>query len=132
MSDRTNVPARLRIVLLAGLAGVLMTVLCLFGAAEWMTSRRCSGMAAVPLATASLGIGSFCSGWLAAFLQKKRGLLCGAEQGLLFVLLLIALNLPSGLVLENTLLLRVVAAILCGCLGGALGIRCHTPKRSGG
>lgn len=131
MSDRMNVPARLRVVLLAGLAGVLMTVLCLFGAAGWMASRSCSGTLAAPLATASLGIGSFCSGWLAAFLQKKRGLFCGAEQGLLFVLLLIALNLPSGLTLENALLLRVAVVILCGCLGGAIGIRCRSSKRSG-
>ena len=131
MSEKKSLATGLWAFLLAGLAGVLVAVCSLLGFAAWMTAQHCSGSMAVPLATAAVGIGGFCSGWLAAFCKQERGLLCGAVQGLLFAALLFVLAVPSGMFTENAALMRFAAVILCGSLGGFLGVRCRGKKKFG-
>lgn len=123
MSEKKFSPAGSGIRLLASVVGILVLAGCLAEMAALMVSRELSGSAAAPLATAAAGISSFCSGWIAAFQKRERGLLCGAVQGLILSALLLILALPAGLPVENTVLLRAAAAIFCGCFGGFLGVR---------
>lgn len=127
MSEKKNFASVLRVWLLAGLVGVLASACSLLGFAAWMASHHCSGSAAVPLAAAAVGLGSFCSGWVTAFCKQERGLFCGIAQGLWFAALLFVLALPSGVFTESAAWMRFAAVILCGSLGGFLGVRSH-PK----
>ena len=77
MSEKKLFPAELRVLLLAGAVGVMVTAGGLAAMAALMTAQGYSGAAAQPLATAAVGAGSLCSGWIAAFCKKERGLLCG-------------------------------------------------------
>ena len=79
MSEKKLFPAELRVLLLAGAVGVMVTAGWLAAMAALMTAEGYSGAAAPPLATAAVGAGSLCSGWIAAFCKKERGLLwCSA------------------------------------------------------
>ena len=88
MSEKKLFPAELRVLLLAGAVGVMVTAGWLAAMAALMTAQGYSGAAAPPLATAAVGAGSLCSGWIAAFCKKERGLLCGLVQGLFYAALL--------------------------------------------
>ena len=96
MSEKKLFPAELRVLLLAGAVGVMVTAGGLAAMAALMTAQGYSGAAAPPLATAAVGAGSLCSGWIAAFCKKERGLLCGLVQGLFYAALLVVLSVPSG------------------------------------
>ena len=114
MSEKNLFPAELRVLLLAGAVGVMVT-------AGWL--------AAPPLATAAVGAGSLCSGWIAAFCKKEHGLLCGLVQGLFYAALLVVLSVPSGTLTEEPPLLRFAVLILCGSIGGLLGMVTREKKR---
>ncbi|MFR5989669.1 MAG: TIGR04086 family membrane protein [Faecalibacterium prausnitzii] len=72
---------------------------------------------------------SLCSGWIAAFCKKERGLLCGLVQGLFYAALLVVLSVPSGTLTEEPPLLRFAVLILCGSIGGLLGMVTREKKR---
>ena len=72
MSEKKLFPAELRVLLLAGAVGVMVTAGWLAAMAALMTAQGYSGAAAPPLATAAVGAGSLCSGWIAAFCKKER------------------------------------------------------------
>lgn len=131
MSENKNFVSVLRVWLLAGLVGVLASACSLLGFAAWMASHHCSGFVAVPLAAAAVGLGSFCSGWVTAFCKRECGLFCGIAQGLWFAALLFVLALPSGVFTESAAWMRFAAVILCGSLGGFLGVRSHPKKHLG-
>lgn len=131
MSEKKRFPAGAACWLLAGTIGVLVTAGCLSGMAVLMASRKFSGTAAAPLAMIAVGAGSFCGGWSAAFFQKQKGLACGTCQGILFAALLLVLSLPSDAFMENAALLRFAVCVLCGSIGGFLGVRCCGRKRIG-
>ena len=122
MSERKFIPADIRILLFSVLIGVMVTAGGLAGMAALMVSREISGSAAVPLATAATGTGSFFSGWFAAFCKREHGLIWGALQGLVLAALLFILALPAGVILENAILLRFAVMILCGSIGGFCGV----------
>ena len=122
MSEKNLFPAELRVLLLAGAVGVMVTAGWLAAMAALMTAQGYSGAAAPPLATAAVGAGSLCSGWIAAFCKKERGLLCGLVQGLFYAVLLVVLSIPSGTLTEEPPLLRFAVVILCGSIGGLLGM----------
>ena len=123
MSEKKLFPAELRVPLLAGAVGVMVTAGWLAAMAALMTAQGYSGAAAPPLATAAVGAGSLCSGWIAAFCKKERGLLCGLVQGLFYAALLVVLSVPSGT------LTRFAVVILCGSIGGLLGMVTREKKR---
>lgn len=114
MSEKNLFPAELRVLLLAGAVGVMVTAGWLAAMAALMTAQGYSGAAAPSLATAAVGAGSLCSGWIAAFCKKERGLLCGLVQGLFYAALLVVLSVPSGTLTEEPPLLRIAVLILCG------------------
>lgn len=120
MSEKNLFPAELRVLLLAGTVGVMVTAGGLAAMAALMTAQGYSGAVAPPLATAAVGAGSLCSGWIAAFCKKERGLLCGLVQGLFYAALLVVLSVPSGTLTEEPPLLRFAVLILCGSIGGLL------------
>ena len=63
------------------------------------------------------------------FAKKKRGLLCGLVQGLFYAALLVVLSVPSGTLTEEPPLLRFAVLILCGSIGGLLGMVTREKKR---
>ena len=134
MSEKNLFPAELRVLLLAGAVGVMVTAGWLAAMAALMTAQGYSGAAAPPLATAAVGAGSLCSGWIAAFCKKERGLLCGLVQGLFYAALLVVLSVPSGTLTEEPQpymggMTKIDVLILCGSIGGLLGMVTREKKR---
>ncbi len=95
---------------------------CMAGLAYLMARQGLSQAAAWPMASAAVCAGSLLSGWLAAFFQRSRGLLCGAIQGILFVLLLTIFGLWTGFSPTEMQLLRFALVFLFGCMGGIFGM----------
>lgn len=126
MLERTHAPAGL---LLGALAGVLVSTLCIMGAAAWMAKQGCSASMAWPLATASVCAGAFCGSALAAFWKKEQGLLTGLLMGALFILALGGLLMVSGSAFDMPVLLRMAAVLFCSSIGGLLGRTLGEKKR---
>ena len=97
-------------ILAALLVSLLLTGLLLAGSAAWQ------------FATAAVCIGTFAGGWLSAFLQKSRGLVCGAVEGLMMAGILIALLFLQDGVLSEMQELRYAMTICAGCTGGFCGM----------
>ena len=131
MSEQKLFPSQLQVLALAGGTGVIITAGCLAAMAALMAACSYSGAAAVPLATVAVGLGSLCSGWVAAFCKRERGLLCGLGQGLLYDALLVVLGMPSGTLTENASLMRLAVVVLCGSVGGFLGMAVRERKGHG-
>ena len=108
--------------LAALLVSLLLTGLLLAGSAAWMTKRELSQSTVWPFATAAVCIGTFAGGWLSAFLQKSRGLVCGAVEGLMMAGILIALLFLQDGVLSEMQELRYAMTICAGCTGGFCGM----------
>ena len=129
MSEKKIFLSQLRVLALAGGTGAVITAGCLAAMAALMASQGYSGAAAAPLATAAVGLGSLCSGCVAAFWKRERGLLCGLVQGFLYDALLVVLSMPSGTLTESTSLMRLAIVVLCGSVGGFLGMAGRERKR---
>ena len=70
--------------------------------------------------------------WQALLGSWHRPAACwGIAQGLWFAALLFVLALPSGVFTESAAWMRFAAVILCGSLGGFLGVRSHPKKHLG-
>lgn len=104
-----------------GIGGAFAGV-CMAGLAYLMAQQGLSQAAAWPMASAAVCAGSLLSGWLTAFFQRSRGLLCGALQGVLFVLVLAAFGLFAGFGLTEMQLARFALVFLFGCIGGIFGM----------
>lgn len=122
MSGTTSARSPAGPVLVSFVLGLLLTWLCLAGSAAWMERQELSRAAAWPLSTASVCFGTFAGGCLSAFLQKSRGLVCGAVEGLLMSGLLLALLFGNDGVLEQAQELRCAMTLCAGCLGGFCGM----------
>ena len=110
-------------------AGCCVTGACMAGLAALMAQKGLSQDVVWPMATCAVSAGSLFSGWLMAFWQKSRGLLCGVIQGALFVFLLLGLSLLSGAPPQEIQLVRFAVALLFGCIGGVLGLLRSERKR---
>lgn len=108
--------------LAAFIAGCVFSGICMAALAYLMIKLELSQSATWPLATGTVSAGSLLSGWLMAFWQKNRGLLCGVVQGSLFVFLLLLFVLMSGSLPEELQLIRFSITFLFGCMGGVLGM----------
>lgn len=95
---------------------------CMAGLAYLMARHGLSQAAVWPMASAAVCAGSLLSGWLAAFFQRSRGLVCGAIQGAMFVLLLTGFGLYAGFAPAEMQLVRFALVFLFGCLGGIFGM----------
>ena len=94
--------------------GGIFTAACMAGLAYLMANQS--------LAQSNVCAGSFCSGWLMAFFYHSRGLICGAIQGGLFVLLLLGFGLSEGIEPTEMQLARFALVFVFGCLGGVFSI----------
>ena len=116
MSGNGNSPAKFpagRALVSFG-AGCCVTGACMAGLAALMAQQGLSQDVAWPMATCAVSAGSLFSGWLMAFWQKSRGLLCGVVQGALFVFLLLCFGLLSGSPLQEMQLVRFGVTLLLG------------------
>lgn len=102
--------------------GILLTGILLAGSSAWMAKQELSQTAAWSFSTAAVCIGTFAGGWLSAFLQKSRGLVCGAVEGLLMAGLLVALLFGYGGFLGELQSLRCAMVVCAGCTGGFCGM----------
>ena len=130
MSEPRKFPAEILFYLLFSVLGLALTAACLAGAAQWMVMQGYSGTAAAPLATASVCIGSLLSALAAAFRKRERGLLTGALQSAALAGLLAILAMFAGTAQEPMLLIRLAAVLLCGGIGGLLGVTLRGRRRA--
>lgn len=104
-----------------GIGGVL-TGGCMAGLAYLMAHQSLPLSTAWPMVSAVVCAGSFCSGWLMAFFRRSQGLVCGALQGILFVLLLLGFGFSEGIAPDQLQLARFALVLVFGCLGGVFSI----------
>lgn len=102
--------------------GGIFTAACMAGLAYLMANQSLAQSNAWPMVSAIVCAGSFCSGWLMAFFYHSRGLICGAVQGGLFVLLLLGFGLSEGIEPTEMQLARFALVFVFGCLGGVFSI----------
>ena len=94
-----------------------------------MVKQGLTQEAAAPLATAAVCLGSFLSGLLMAILQKGKGLVWGAAEGVLFAGLLFILGTLYQSEWETIQFVRAGLVLLMGVLGGILGMLRTERKR---
>ena len=95
--------------------GGIFTAACMAGLAYLMANQSLAQSIAWPMVSAIVCAGSFCSGWLMAFFYHSRGLICGAVQGGLFVLLLLGFGLSEGIEPTEMQLTRFALVFVFGC-----------------
>lgn len=77
----------------------------------------------VPFATIGVSIAVFMASVLFAYLEGRKGLVCGISLGLaVFVLLWVANAINGDIGLTSLAVLKVIAFCCAGCIGGSLGI----------
>ena len=120
MSDTRTFPAgRILICFAVGVATVAGS---LAGCGGLMVARGLTQEAAYPLAAASLCLGRLLSGFLLAMLQKEKGLVWGATEGLLFVGALVLVGTLSQSEWAMSQFIRAGLVMMAGMLGGTLGM----------
>lgn len=76
----------------------------------------------LPMAMATLAIGAFASGIIAAKLGKSKGIICGAVSGIIFFVLVWIRSAIVGSTFGIELIIKAVIIILSSALGGIIGI----------
>lgn len=97
--------------------GGIFTAACMAGLAYLMANQSLAQSTAWPMVSAIV-----CAGRLMAFFYHSRGLICGAVQGGLFVLLLLGFGLSEGIEPTEMQLARFALVFVFGCLGGVFSI----------
>lgn len=128
MSEKKFLPGGIAAPLFSAFFGASITALTLFGMAHWMVYQGWSASKAAPLASVAVCVGSLCGGACAAFCKKERGLVNGAIQGLFFAGVLLLAALGDGNTVETSHLIRCAAVLLCGAVGGLLGMNLRDRK----
>ena len=122
MSEPRKFPAAaLSFALFCGL-GLAVTLACLAGAAQLMVQKGASGTIVVPLSTAAVCIGGLLSAFAAAAWKRQHGLVTGLIQGAPLAALVCIAAMLHGTSAEPILLIRIFLILLCGSVGGLLGI----------
>ena len=132
MSDTKKFPA-IGLLVVFGVGSVAAAV-SLAGFGWLMVKQGLTQESAAPLATAAVCLGSFLSGLLMAILQKGKGLVWGAAEGVLFAGLLFILGTVYKRQLyqsewETMQFVRAGLVLLMGVLGGVLGMLRTERKR---
>ena len=122
MSESRGFPAELLSFLLFGALGVAVTAAALAGFAQLMAGQGCSGSVVPMLATTAVCMGSLLCALAAAFRKKARGLLTGLLQSTFLAVPLVLSAVWNGTVAESAVVCRILALLLCGCIGGLLGV----------
>ena len=127
MSDTKKFPA-IGLLVVFGVGSVAAAV-SLAGFGWLMVKQGLTQESAAPLATAAICLGSFLSGLLMAILQKGKGLVWGAAEGVLFAGLLFILGTLYQSEWETMQFVRAGLVLLMGVLGGVLGMLRTERKR---
>ena len=103
--------------------GLVTAALWLLLAAALMTAVDLPDGVVSPIAVSALGLGSLFAGFLAARRIRKNGLVLGTLCGLLiFVVALFAGLSIFGRVQVGFSLFKLTVSVLCGAIGGVLGV----------
>ena len=122
MSESRGFPAELLSFLAFGMLGVAVTAAALAGFAQLMAGQGCSGSVVPILATTAVCMGSLLCALAAAFRKKARGLLTGLLQSTFLAVPLALSAVWNGTAAEPAVVCRLLAVLLCGCIGGLLGV----------
>lgn len=129
-SNSGGAAAILRPVVLGLMAGIIASMLALMLFSAVFVSRGLSDAAVMPLAIASMCIGAFLGGFIAARSHGVNGLLAGGLAGFLFFLVLYAVGaIMQQIDLGTLALVKLLACVLCGCIGGILGVNSSHKRR---
>ena len=130
MSESRGFPAELLSFLLFGALGVAVTAAALAGFAQLMAGQGCSGNVVPMLATTAVCMGSLLSALAAAFRKKARGLLTGLLQSTFLAAPLVLSAVWNGTASESAVVCRILAVLLCGCIGGLLGVTLRSRRHA--
>ena len=127
MRARTRTPSLFRCWLRPALVGVSVGIIGCVGLLMLMAmvvqSADVPRAAILPLAIAAAAIGAFLAGLTAAAMAGQKGLLMGAACGLaLWLLILLAGVARYTGVSGTSALIKLAALVLCGGIGGVLGV----------
>ena len=122
MFDSRCLPSELLSFLLFGALGVAVTAAALAGFAQLMAGQGCSGSGVPILATTAVCMGSLLCALAAAFRKKARGLLTGLLQSTFLAVPLVLSAVWNGTAAESAVVCRILAVLLCGCIGGLFGV----------
>ena len=105
------------------IAGAVLTVVfMMFGAAVMVKMQKVMYNMTVPFAMAALCIGALGGGYITARINKSMGMAVGAVCGTGVFLIMLAFGAVFGSKLGIVTLIRAVAAVISGALGGVLGV----------
>ena len=130
MSESRGFPAELLSFTLFGALGVAVTVAALAGFAHLMVGQGCSGSVVPVLATAAVCMGSSLCALAAAFRKKVRGLLTGLLQSTFLAVPLALSAVWNGTAAAPAVVCRILAVLLCGCIGGLLGVTLRSRRHT--
>ena len=115
MSESRSFPAELLSFLLFGVLGVAVTAAALTGFAQLMAGQGCSGSVAPILATTAVCMGSLLCALAAAIRDNGHRLLTGLLQ---------------STAAEPAVVCRILAVLLCGGIGGLLGVTLRSRRHT--
>ena len=130
MSESRGFPAELLSFLVFGVLEVAVTAAVLAGFAQLMAGQGCSGRVVPILATTAVCMGSLLCALAAAFRKKVHGLLTGLLQSTFLAVPLALSAVWNGTVTEPTVVCRNLAVLLCGCIGGVLGVTLRSRRHA--
>ena len=130
MSESRGFPAELLSLLLFGVLGVAVTAATLAGFAQLMAGQGCSGSIVSTFATMAVCMGSLLCALAAAFRKKARGLLTGLLQSAFLAVPLALSAVWNGTAAESAMVCRILAVLLCGCIGGLLGVTLRSRRHA--
>lgn len=130
MSESRGFPAELLSFALFGALGVAVTAAALAGFAHLMAGHGCSGSVVPVLVTAAVCMGSSLCALAAAFRKKVRGLLTGLLQSTFLAAPLVLSAVWNGTAAEPAVVCRILAVLLCGCIGGLLGVTLRSRRHT--
>ena len=129
MSESRGFPAELLSFALFGALGVAVTAAALAGFAHLMVGHGCSG-SVVPVLATAVCMGSSLCALAAAFRKKVRGLLTGLLQSTFLAVPLALSAVWNGTAAAPAVVCRILAVLLCGCIGGLLGVTLRSRRHT--
>ena len=109
MSESRGFPAELLSFLAFGVLGVAVTAAALAGFAQLMAGQGCSG---------------------GVVRKKVRGLLTGLLQSTFLAVPLALSAVWNGTAAEPAVVCRILVVLLCGCIGGLLGVTLRSHRHT--
>lgn len=130
MSKSRGFPAELLSFLVFGVLGLSVTAATLAGFAQLMAGQGCSGSIVSTFATTAVCTGSLLCALAAAFRKKARGLLTGLLQSTFLAVPLALSAAWNGTAAEPAVVCRILAVLLCGCIGGLFGVTLRSRRHT--